>query len=120
MIILYLIFLFSNVEHYYVNAPELIRGEAISYHAEQLHISIIDGGDWQAAQIGKRKGDIETGVFVRIAGAHIDNNDMPVPYRVEWRDNGKYNGGIYYRTELSGGNPRKLCAAPLGRSLPCR
>ncbi len=50
MIILYLIFLFSNIEPYYVNAPELIRGEALSYQG-QLHISVIDGGDWQADKV---------------------------------------------------------------------
>jgi|GEM_PF-2342619 len=109
-----LFFLLSSIQAQFLHAPELIRGQALCVTAP-LHLCYIDGGDWQAVQIGKRKEDIEVGFFLHVGGADIDNDNQPVGYRVEWRNDHKYIGEILYRE-----HGRKLCAANYESNLPCR
>ena len=109
---IFLIFLlFSHVHTEYVYAPELIRGNAITMQTDICHVAYIDGGDWQALQVGT----IDTGIFIHLSGATIDNNNLPVPYRYEKQKNGKSRGYIMFR-----GHRRKICVASSPEKLNCR
>lgn len=110
---------FWIISHFYVDyfyAPELIQGVSIGYESSRFRLAHIDGGDWQAVQIGKiNDEDIEVGVIFRVGGAHIDNNDMPVSYWSELKVSGKSRGFILFR-----GHERKMCSAPIKKTLPCK
>ena len=80
-----------------------------------LHLGYIDGGNWQAAMIGKRTQNVEVGMLIRLGGSDIDNDNMPVPYRIEWRNKHKFYGFIVYREQ-----ERKFCAANAKTNLPCQ
>mgnify|MGYP005623874363 CR=1 FL=1 len=113
--IVFAFWIISHLHFGYTLAPELIQGTTVSVHARDVRVAYVDGGDWSALQVGISHGDKEIGVFLHVDGKDIDNDNMPVSYNVDWRDSGKYRGFIQYR-----GHERKLCYAPLRKTLPCR
>jgi len=115
MMMLFIIcYLVNNLLTQSIHAPELVSGQSVSLEIIGCRVGYVDGGGTQFLQIGKRSDSIETGVFVFVYGDEIDNDNMPVPYRVTWRNSHKYNGYIIYR-----GHERKLCAANSRDNLPC-
>lgn len=118
MFFVYLLFAFINqvnIQIQYINAPELCRGNMISIQYASSHAGYVDCGDWKSIMVGTITDNMETGAFYRIGGAHIDNNNSPVPYEIEWTNEHKYSGSILFR-----GHPRKLCAANIKENLPCK
>lgn len=106
---------FLRFEKQYVLAPELVRGELVSAHIAGYRIGYVDGGDVRFLVAGRRNGDVEVGIFLRLFGGQIDNDNMPVPYHVTHRNTHKFIGWIEYR-----GHPRKFCAANDISNLPCQ
>ncbi len=115
MIYTIVFWLLFNLRFDYIHAPELISGQSINAKLHNIHVYYVDGGNWQAVQIGKQSDGFENGLFFRLSGENIDNDNLPVPYRVELHKNNKARGFIVYR-----GHERKLCTAPFKKSLPCR
>jgi len=114
MLFILLHILLSSIQIQFIHAPELIRGQALCVTAP-LHTCYIDGGDWQAVQLGIRSDEAEQGFFFRVGGDGIDNDNAPIAYSIEWRNEHKYIGSIDFR-----GHSRKLCAANSEGNLPCK
>jgi len=115
--------LWVRVSHRVIHAPELIRGRSASVQLGAYRVAVIDGGNWQALLVGRRYGQVEVGNIYRVAGEHIDNNDMPVPYYIEWKK-GRFDGIILFRPSITSENGnrrgRKICGAVKAENLPCK
>ena len=115
LILLFAALLISRSSRRVLHAPELVRGELLRIDLLGVSFGYVDGGNVQFGMIGYRKGDIEVGSLFRVSGENIDNDNMPISYRVEHRNSHKANGCVLFRE-----HERKLCWANEAKNLPCR